>query len=70
MADLLPDWPALTLSEDEVARVGHGQAVPAVADRAAVPAVSGRLRLIDPFGHLVALAEARAGFLHPVLVLV
>ena len=31
---------------------------------------SGRLRLIGPSGHLVALAEARAGFLHPVLVLV
>ena len=34
MADLLPDWPALALSEDEVARVGHGQAL-AVADRPA-----------------------------------
>ncbi len=32
--------------------------------------LSGRLRLIDRFGHLVALAEPRAGFLHPVLVLV
>ena len=69
-ADLLPDWPFLTLSAEQVARVGHGQAV-AVAegpDGSAPP--SGRLRLIGPSGHLVALAEARAGFLHPVLVLV
>ncbi len=70
MADLLPDWPALALSEDEVGRVGHGQTL-AVADRPAGGAqTAGRLRLIDGFGRLVALAEERAGFLHPVLVLV
>ena len=70
MADLLPDWPALALSEDEVARVGHGQTL-AVADRPGGEAqVRGRLRLIDGVGRLVALAEERAGFLHPVLVLV
>jgi tRNA pseudouridine55 synthase len=70
MADLLPDWPAMTLDDDEVARVGHGQPVSAVAAPGEVPVLSGRLRLIDRFGHLVALAEPRAGFLHPVLVLV
>ena len=70
MADLLPDWPALALSEDEVGRVGHGQAL-AVADRPAGGAqTASRLRLIDGAGRLVALAEERAGFLHPVLVLV
>jgi tRNA pseudouridine55 synthase len=69
LADLLPDWPALSLSEDEVARVGHGQVLE-VSDRLAGTPVPGRMRLIDPFGHLVALAEERAGFLHPVLVLV
>jgi tRNA pseudouridine55 synthase len=70
MADLLPDWPVLALSSDQVGRVGHGQAV-AVTERpdgGALP--PGRLRLIGPAGELVALAEARAGFLHPVLVLV
>ncbi|MBK5297386.1 MAG: tRNA pseudouridine(55) synthase TruB [Vicinamibacteria bacterium] len=70
MADLLPDWPALALSEDEAARIGHGQAL-AVADRPDGGGhIAGRLRLIDQRGHLVALAEERAGFLHPVLVLV
>ena len=70
MADLLPDWPALALSEDEVGRVGHGQAL-AVSDRPAGGSqTAGRLRLIDGAGRLVALAEERAGFLHPVLVLV
>ena len=50
--------------------VGHGQAL-AVAERPAGGApTAGRLRLIDGAGRLVALAEARAGFLHPVLVLV
>jgi tRNA pseudouridine55 synthase len=70
MADLLPDWPVLALSADQVDRVGHGQAV-AVAEGpdGGVPP-SGRLRLIGPSGQLVALAEPRAGFLHPVLVLV
>jgi tRNA pseudouridine55 synthase len=70
MADLLPDWPVQTLSEDEVGRVAHGQTL-AVADRPAGGAqTAGRLRLIDGAGRLVALAEDRAGFLHPVLVLV
>lgn len=69
-ADLLPEWPALTVSDDEVARIGHGQAV-AVVDRSQGEApLPGRLRVIDLSGRLVALAEVRAGFLHPVLVLV
>ena len=70
MADLLPDLPALALSEDEAARIGQGQAL-AVADRPDGGGhIAGRVRLIDQLGHLVALAEERAGFLHPVLVLV
>ena len=71
MADLLPDWPAVTLSEDDVARIGHGQALGATTGPGgAQRPVGGRVRLIDGFGHLVALAEERAGLLHPVLVLV
>ena len=43
----------------------------AVADRSDLGAeMTGRVRLVDPFGRLVAVAERRAGFLHPVLVLV
>ena len=41
MADLLPDWPALTLSDDEVARVGHGQALAVRTAPAAERPVSG-----------------------------
>ena len=70
MADLLPEWPVLTLDDAEVSRIGHGQPVAAGAGPGEMPLLSGRLRLIDRFGHLVALADARAGFLHPVLVLV
>jgi tRNA pseudouridine55 synthase len=70
MADLLPEWPSLALSEDEAARVGHGQAL-ALTDRSDQgPEMTGRVRLVDGFGHLLAVAERRAGFLHPVLVLV
>lgn len=70
MADLLPDWPVLALSADQVGRVGHGQAVAAAEAPAGSAPPAGRLRLIGPSGDLVALAEVRAGFLHPVLVLV
>lgn len=70
MADLLPDWPSQAVSEDEAARIGHGQAL-ALTDRPAADGeATGRVRLIDRFGRLVAVAEPRAGFLHPVLVLV
>jgi tRNA pseudouridine55 synthase len=70
MADLLPDWPAFALSPDEVARVGHGQAVSASGRLGGEGPVASPVRLVDQAGHLVALAEHRAGFLHPVLVLV
>ena len=70
MADLMPDWPAITLAGADVARVGHGQALALDTGAAAGRPTGGRVRLIDEFGHLVALAEERAGLLHPVLVLV
>ena len=70
MADLLADWPVLALSADQVGRVGHGQAVAVAEGPDGNTPSSGRWRLIGPSGHLVALAEARAGFLHPILVLV
>ena len=70
MADLLPDWPAITVSEADVARIGHGQALEVTTAAAPGRPSGGRVRLIDQFGHLVALAEERTGLLHPVLVLV
>ncbi len=70
MADLLPEWPVVALSDEEVARVGHGQPIPA-GDRGD-PTADGarRLRLTDSLGRLVGLAEPAGGLLHPVLVLV
>jgi tRNA pseudouridine55 synthase len=70
MADLLPDWPAITVSEADVARIGHGQALDVTTAGAQGRPTAGRVRLMDQFGQLVALAEERAGLLHPVLVLV
>ncbi|MBA3232288.1 MAG: tRNA pseudouridine(55) synthase TruB [Acidobacteria bacterium] len=69
---LLPELPAARLNERGARRVGHGQAVgpedcvePAPAPR------EGRVRLLDPGGRLLGLAEPRAGgLLQPVVVLV
>jgi tRNA pseudouridine55 synthase len=72
MADLLPDWPLQALTEDDTARVRQGQALALARIDQADPRAeqAGRVRLVDQLGHLVAVAEPRAGFLHPVLVLV
>jgi tRNA pseudouridine55 synthase len=61
---LLPELPAVTLSEREAAMVRHGRDLP----RPAPPALA---RLVDAAGHLVAIATpaTRPGFLHPAVVL-
>jgi tRNA pseudouridine55 synthase len=69
MADLLPEWPSHALSESDAARIRQGQALAGGPDSGTV-LPTGRVRLVDQLGHLVAVAESRAGFLHPVLVLV
>lgn len=70
LAALLPDLPAVALDAAMVARVAHGLGV---GPEPGVPTASGGrglVRLMDGAGRLVALAEPRAGLLHPVLVLV
>lgn len=64
---LLPGFPALQLSPEDRQRVSHGQTVQAAGSGAEW------VRLIDPDGHLVALATPAAGrpdSLHPAVVLI
>lgn len=65
MGDLLADWPSAILGEAEREAVSHGRPF-----QHAAAANGKRLRLLGPDGRLVGVAERRAGFLHPVLVLV
>jgi len=71
MDRLLLDLPGVVLSERGAKRASHGHAVP--AEDASMPTTqsSGRLRLLDPSGALLGIAESREnGLLHPVIVLV
>jgi tRNA pseudouridine55 synthase len=69
---LLQDIPAVVLSERGLKRAVHGNHVS--PDDTSPPVVSlgtDRYRLIDEAGHLIGIAEARAGgLLHPIVVLV
>jgi len=71
MADALPDLPAVTVSGAALARVAHGNWVGPehLGGPVAPSSPVGRIRLLSPDGDLVALAEGRAGALHPVVVL-
>jgi hypothetical protein len=70
MADSLPDLPAVQLTDRGLARVLHGNTVgPESLDARALPLPgAGEIRLLDPSGALVAIAHARGGALHPILV--
>ncbi len=70
---LLPDMPAVTLTERGVWRATHGNEVGPGEMAASTPlaVADGRWRLLDGAGKLLGIAEARpGGLLHPVLVLV
>ena len=69
---LLGHMPAVRLSEDGTRRVTHGNIVgPSHLTDAAAIVEAARVRLIDPAGRLVAVAERLGdGSLHPVVVLV
>jgi tRNA pseudouridine55 synthase len=72
MERLLPDLPALRLSEEDARRVAHGNAVrPAGAGALTVAGGAGAVRLVSPDGTLLAIAFASggAGVLHPAIVL-
>lgn len=70
-ADALPQLPAVTLTEAGLTRATHGNPLGPghLATRWIPPASAGRVRVLDPAGRLVALAESRGGALHPVVVL-
>ncbi len=73
MAELLPDFPAVTVPAETSARIGHGQAVawpPSAGAREGTLAGGQPVRILDEAGRLLAVAEAKAGLLHPALVLV
>ena len=69
LAGLLPEAPAVQLGPEAAARVAPGQAL-AVSSAGTAAGEGGRVRLLDAAGRLLAVAEQRAGFLHPVVVLV
>jgi tRNA pseudouridine55 synthase len=70
-AAALPQLPAVTITDAGRERVVHGNTVgPAhLTERWLPPAEPGEVRLMGLDGCLVALAEARGGALHPVVVL-
>jgi tRNA pseudouridine55 synthase len=73
---LLPGYPAVRLTETGAARAGHGNSLRPVdfSDLAPPSGAVGEgplVRLFDPTGQLVGLAESRAdGLLHPQIILV
>ena len=83
LAALLPSLPAVTLTQEGASLAARGGFIGPSQVAAALPAFppAGRVRLLHPDGHLVAIAEARAGaagghsggisrhFLHPGIVL-
>jgi tRNA pseudouridine55 synthase len=66
LTNLLPGFPAVTVTGEGRARVSRGQEV-----EATVPAAEW-VRLLDTSGHLIAMARSgsRPGFLHPAVVLI
>jgi tRNA pseudouridine55 synthase len=71
MEQLLPELPAVVLSERDLKRAAHGNVIP--SEDVTVSGTTGfaKYRLLDSTGRLVAIAETRpGGLLHPVTVLV
>jgi len=67
---VLPSWPSMVLTEDGVARVGHGQDVWPI-DQEPSALTQPFVRLVNELGDLLAIAErTAAGLLHPSIVLV
>jgi hypothetical protein len=71
---LLPSLPAITLTPEGASLAARGGFIgPAHMSPPASPPARGRVRLLHPDGHLVAIAEPRAGgvpgLLHPGVVL-
>ena len=69
MADLLADLPPVVVSQEGVVRLRHGRELASTQVLAPVPLPGSRARLLDEAGRLLAVAEIRGVFLHPVVVL-
>jgi hypothetical protein len=70
---LLPDWPAVVVTAEGVARIGHGRDLEAGHCVSGLPleALAAQVRVLGPDRRLVALAEMAPGpVLHPAVVLV
>jgi tRNA pseudouridine55 synthase len=70
---LLPDWPAVAVTSEGAARVGHGRDLEPIHCVTGLPREAGAasFRVLGPDGRLLALAEAAPGaVLHPTVVLV
>jgi tRNA pseudouridine55 synthase len=73
MHRLLPGFPAITVTEEGLTRVSHGQHLRPIDVAGTLPQGSaGRIRLLDGGGALVGLGRAQpiSGFLHPDVVLI
>jgi tRNA pseudouridine55 synthase len=80
LADMLPSWPSVVLTDEGVRRVGHGQDIRPIDQLSALSSQrSGEpsavtpqpfVRLLDPRGDLLGIAEPTpGGALHPSVVL-
>jgi tRNA pseudouridine55 synthase len=71
MEQLLPEIPAVVLSDWEVRRATHGNEIMSEDVTGAGPTCAAKYRLLDANGRLIAIAETLpSGLLHPVTVLV
>lgn len=70
MADLLGHVPAAVVTAEGRDRLGHGRELWPIHLDSAPPHSADRVRLLDPDGRLLAIADQRAGALRPVVVLV
>ena len=70
LAAILADWPMVTASARGCDRLAHGQMLSVTDLAAPAPHQAGRMRVMTEAGELAALADWRAGALHPFLVLV
>jgi tRNA U55 pseudouridine synthase TruB len=70
MNALMDEMPAVRLTGEGLRRAEHGNSLAPHHVEGRLPETTGRVRLVDGGGELLAVAERRAdGFLHPVLVL-
>jgi tRNA pseudouridine55 synthase len=70
MNALLADLPAVRLTDEGLRRAGHGNSLAPQHVAGRLPENSGRLRVLDAAGEVLAVAESRRdGLLHPLVVL-